>query len=258
VSAVLITLDAERHLERVLAALETCCSEIVILDSGSGDRTRKIAEGFGARWFESRFDGYGPQKKRAVALARHDWVLSIDADEILDRSAQRAIRAIRWDSEDPRRCWRIRRRPHIGSREIRHGHWAPDHVVRLFHRRHHDFDESVVHEAVRPGEPAATLPGSILHYSYGDAAEVFHTEYHRLKAGVFRRTGRRASGPVLALRAAAAFLSSYLLRRGFLDGRDGVVIALAAAVNAVVGLALASEDDPQSTGLKIDSVDETE
>jgi len=257
VSAVLITLDAERHLERVLGPLETCCSEIVILDSGSIDHTREIAMRFGVRWHEHPFDGYGPQKKRAVALASNDWVLSIDADEVLDKAAEGAVLSIDWSRQAPDGCWRVRRRPHIGDREIRHGHWNPDHVVRLFNRRRHDFDDAGIHESVRPTGPVRALPGSILHYSFADAAEVFRVDYHRLKAKQYRRQGRRASGPHLAIRALAAFLRSYLFRMGFLDGRDGVVVALGGAVNAVVGLALASDVELRSPDLKMDEVDET-
>lgn len=257
-TAVLITKDAERHLERVLGALQTCCSETVVLDSGSGDRTRDIAAAYGARWHEHPFDGYGPQKRRATELAGGDWVLSIDADEVLDAEAQRAIAEITWGDQDPTACWRIRRRPHIGEREIRHGHWVPDRVVRIFNRRHNGFNDAVVHESVSPTGQVHTLAGSILHYSYADAADVFRTDYHRFKAERYRRLGRSASGGGLAVRAAAAGLRSYLLRAGFLDGRDGVVAALAAAVNAVTGLALASEANSQSPDSKIDKVDESD
>jgi glycosyltransferase involved in cell wall biosynthesis len=242
VSAVLITRDAERHLGSVLAPLGIC-SEIVILDSGSHDRTREIARCAGARWFEHPFEGFGPQKRRAVALAEHDWVLSIDADELLDGDAVAGLGSIDWMAQDPATCWRLRRRPFIGRQEIRHGHWVPDFVIRIFNRRHHDFSDTVVHETVTPTGPVRTLPGSLLHYSYADMADLFGPEYHRLKAVRYRSEGRRAGGALLTVRAAAVFFKSYVLRRGFLDGRAGVVVALAGAVNAVVGLALAGEQD---------------
>lgn len=246
VSAVLITLDAERHLDAVLAAA-AACDEIVVLDSGSVDRTRAIAAAHGARWHEHPFDGFGPQKNRAVALARHDRILSLDADEVLDATARTAFEGVGWAAADPRACWRLRRRNFIGDHEIRHGHWGRDRVVRLFDRRFHGFTDVPVHESVMPSGPVYDLPGSLRHYSYSDAAALFRPGYHRRKAGRYRDRGRRASAPVLVARAGWAFVSGYLLRRGFLDGRLGVVVALASAVNAVVGLAMASGpagDDP--------------
>ena len=256
VSAVLITLDAERVLERVLRPLAVC-AEIVVVDSGSRDRTRAIALAHGALWHEHAFEGYGPQKRFAVDLARHDWVLSIDADEVLDERAASAIAGVDWNNQNPRACWRVRRRPFIGSREIRHGHWVPDRVVRLFHRRHHHFSDEPVHESVLPSGPVYDLPGSILHYCYRDLADVFRPDYHRLKASQYRRRGRRAGSPILAIRAAAAFLRSYLLRAGFLDGPAGVVVAVAAAASAVTGLAMASDVAPRSGGGLADRVDES-
>jgi glycosyltransferase involved in cell wall biosynthesis len=247
-SAVLITRDAERHLEQVLAPLEVC-AEILILDSGSQDRTRAIAAAHGAAWHEHAFEGYGPAKRRAVALAAFDWVLLIDGDEVLDERAAAALAAVDWAAADPRQCWSLRRRPFIGDREIRHGDWAPDWVVRVFHRRHHEVSADLVHESVRPSRPVRRLDGSLLHYTAADLAAVFRPDYYRLKAAVYRRRGRRTGAPMLALRAAAAFLRSYLLRAGFLDGAAGVVVAVAAAANAVTGLALAASEEASVPGL---------
>ena len=239
-SAVLITENAEDHLDRVLTALR-CCGEIVVLDSGSTDRTREIALEHGASWHERPFDGYGPQKRHAVVRASHDWILAVDADEVLDDEAAAAVMAIDWDRQNPSLCWRLRRRPFVGRREIRHGHWNPDWVVRLFHRGHHDFSSAPVHESVVPTGAVRTLPGSLIHYSYRDLGEVIRMDYHRLKADRYRAQGRNASGPTLAVRAMWSFFYSYFVRRGFLDGPAGVVVALAASVNAVMGLALADE-----------------
>ena len=95
-SAVLITRDAEEYLDRVLGALQ-CCGEIVVLDSGSTDRTREIALENGANWYQRQFDGYGSQKRHAVIRAAYDWILAIDADEVLDAEAGDALSAIDWD-----------------------------------------------------------------------------------------------------------------------------------------------------------------
>lgn len=244
----LITRNAERHLPKVLTAL-SACDETIVLDSGSADRTREIALACGARWHVHPFVGYGPQKRRAVALAANDWVLSVDADEVLDHGAVTAISGIDWGEVDPRTCWRIRRRTFIGDREIRHGHWKTDRPVRLFNRLVTGVTPAPVHESVRATSRIRDLPGSILHYSYDDLSEVIRLDYHRLKALRYRREERRAGGPLLALRAVWAGFHSYVLRLGFLEGGAGVVIALAAAVNASMGLAMASE--PELAGRRI-------
>lgn len=245
-SAVVITLNAEKWLESVLRPL-AMCNEILVLDSGSTDRTREIAGSFGAVWREHRFDGYGPQKRRAVEMARHDWILSIDADEVLGQETAQTIAATEWDREDPRKCWKIRRRPFVGRQEIRHGHWVPDPVVRLFNRKHNNFSAAPVHESVLPTGPIDTLPGAMDHHSYEDLAGLFRADYHRLKAAEYRRVGRRIPGTLnLSARAVWAFFYSLILKRGFLDGPAGVVIALSAAVNAVLALALAGESPSDS------------
>jgi glycosyltransferase involved in cell wall biosynthesis len=233
----------------VLGSLH-CCDEIVVLDSGSTDSTREIASEHRASWFERPFDGYGSQKRHAVVRARFDWILAVDADEVLDEEAGAAVTEIDWERQNPSLCWRLRRRPFVGRREILYGHWNPAWVVRLFHRGHHDFSSAPIHESVTPTAAVRTLPGSLVHYGYRDLGEIIRMDYHRLKADRYRDQGRRANGPTLAARATWAFFYSYVVRRGVLDGPAGVVVALAGAVNAVMGLALASEETDRRKGEK--------
>ncbi|RLB39172.1 MAG: glycosyltransferase family 2 protein [Deltaproteobacteria bacterium] len=242
VSAVVITKDAEAHLDQTLESL-AMCGEIIVLDSGSTDRTREIAARHGVQWYEHRFDGYGPQKCRAVELAGHDWILSIDADEVLDHGVVAAIAGMDWPAANLLTCWRIRRRTFVGDREITYGHWANERPVRLFNRLVTGFRPELVHESVRATTQVRDLPGALMHYSYADLSEVIRLDFHRLKAIRYRQASRRAGGVLLALRAAWAVFHSYILRAGCLEGGAGVVIALSAAVNATMGLAMASESE---------------
>ena len=241
ISAVLITLNAERHLPQVLTALAGC-SEIVILDSGSSDATQAIAVAHGAVFAQRAFDGYGPQKRAAVALAKNDWVLLIDADETVDAELSAAIASA--DLGDAQRAYRMRRRNFVGSQEVRHGIFGNEYVVRLFNRNVANISNDAVHEAVRGAGSIGDLPGSIMHASFSDGADLFlrMAKYARSKAATCRASGRRAGAPMLLLRAAWAFFRCYVLKGGFRDGRIGVLIALSTACDAVVGLAMASID----------------
>lgn len=244
ISVVLITRDAGEHLAKVLAALPEC-DEILVVDSGSSDDTIAIAEAFQARVIHQDFLGFGPQKRFAVSQARHDWVLCLDADEVLDAAAATAIGTA--DLSNPQVCWRIRRRTFIGAREVRYGHWHPDRCVRLFNRTVTTWSEDAVHESVPAAPVVRTLAGAIDHYSYRDYADVFRMGYQRTKAERYRAKGRRAGAILLLLRAWLAFMKSWLWRRGFLDGRAGVVVAISASVNAVVGLAIASDSPAEAS-----------
>ena len=247
ISVVIIVKSGERHLAEVLAAVRSC-AEVLVLDSGSTDRTLTIARAAGARIESQAFLGFGAQKNRAVALAKHDWILSLDADEVLDPTAQAAVAAL--DLSDPARCWRLRRRTFVGACELRHGH-LNDAPIRLFNRSVTRFSDSPVHESVQPcGERSPDiLAGAALHYSFRDAADLVQrgAAYARVKAAVYRECGRSASAPVLVLRAVAAFLKSYVLKAGCRDGRLGVVSAMSAAADAVTALAMASEPTEKTT-----------
>ena len=115
--------------------------------------------------------------------------------------------------------------------------------MRLFNRTATCFSESPVHESVTPRGPCATLGGSLAHYAFRDAADLVArgAGYARLKAALYRQQGRQASAPVLVARAGAAFLKSYVLKAGILDGRLGVVSALSAAIDASTAMAMASD-----------------
>ena len=132
ISAVIITLNGAARIGAVLESA-ALCDERLVLDSGSTDGTVALAVAAGARVHHQPFLGYGLQKQRAVDLAAHDWVLSLDDDEVLDDEARKAIRGL--DLSDPSACWSIRRRTFVGPQEICHGPWRRERVLRLFNRR---------------------------------------------------------------------------------------------------------------------------
>jgi glycosyltransferase involved in cell wall biosynthesis len=242
ISAVIITRDAAAHLAAVLASCDIS-AERLVLDSGSDDATEEIARRAGARVEHQPFLGYGPQKRRAVELATHDWILSLDADEILDDEARAAIASL--DLSDPSACWEIRRRTFVGGREILHGPWKSDRVLRLFNRTTAAFKPLAVHEEVEAGRQPARLPGSILHFSYDGLTGIIarSLRYAPLKAEVMRRKGQRASLWMLPVRGLSAFVGSYLLAGGWRDGAAGFVISVARVIDSTLPRALLLFDD---------------
>jgi glycosyltransferase involved in cell wall biosynthesis len=245
ISAVLIVHNGERHLDRVLSAVGFC-DEILVLDSGSTDRTREICATHNARVEHQPFLGYGPQKQRAVELAKHDWVLVIDDDEVIDYEAATTVQVL--DYADPTRAWRIRRRTYIGAREVRYGQWSPDYSLRLFNRTCAQFNDRLIHESVETSGEIRTLQGALHHFSYVDYADVFARcgSYARAKAVRYRDEGRRACAVPLIFRALWGFLRSYVAKQGFRDGAAGVVVAMSVALDAILGLALADQSSEEA------------
>lgn len=243
ISAVIIARDAAARIGDVLAALEMC-DERLVLDSGSTDETVALARAAGARVEHQPFLGYGPQKRRAVELATHDWILSLDADEVLDAEAQAACR--RLDLSDPAACWAVRRRTFVGRREIRHGVWRDERVLRLFNRTTAGFKAIAVHEEVQARRSPRLLAGSILHYSFADCRDVLlrSLRYAPLKAGVLRAKGEPVGAWMLPFRGIAAFVKSYILRSGWRDGGIGFVVALGRVIDSTLPRALLLADEP--------------
>lgn len=241
ISAVIIARDAARGIGATLASVDFC-AERLVLDSGSTDGTVEIARAAGARIEHQPFLGYGPQKCRAVELAAHDWILSLDADEMLDPVARAAVAAA--DRTDPAACYALRRRTYVGGREVRHGAWHDERVLRLFHRSTAAFKPIAVHEEVESARRPTLLAGAILHHAFTDCGDVVarSLRYAPLKAGLIRRKGQRVSGWTLPVRGLGAFLKSYVLRGGWRDGPTGFVIAVSRVLDSALPRALVLEE----------------
>lgn len=243
ISAVIIVKNGAAYLEQVITPLRQCCAEILVLDSGSTDETCAIAKRCEARVEQQDFLGYGPQKRHAVSLAKNDWILSIDADEIIDAECVEYIRTLKLDNK--REVFQIRRRNFIGDKEIRFGVWSPDWCLRLFNRQTTNFNEAMIHESVVSTGQVHKISGSIIHYSYRSPVDVFYrmSNYTRLKMNKYQQEGRRASAVVIAARAFWGFVRSYLFKQGYRDGALGIVVALSVAIDNVAALSGASIEE---------------
>jgi len=221
-SVVVITRDAAREIAECLASA-SFAAEALVVDSGSRDDTVTIARSCGARIVEHAWQGFGAQKNFAIAQARHDWVLCLDADERPSEALARSIAQVFARGEPDHRAYAIGRRNRFLGRWLAHGEGYPDWNIRLFDRRVARWNDEPVHERVQFHGPVARLQGDLLHYS-GESVDAYiakQNRYTTIQAEAMHARGEHASALRLFGSPAARFLRFYLLKLGFLDGAAG-------------------------------------
>ena len=224
-----VIIIAKNEAEAIRRCLDSVAwaDERIVLDSGSTDGTPDLARGCGAR-VETTVDwpGFGPQKNRALAFATGEWVLSLDADEWVTPELRAEIaRAIATASAA---AWRMPRSSSYCGRFMRHSGWWPDHVVRLFRRGAARFSDDLVHERLVVDGTTGTLSAPLMHEAIRDLADARAKmdTYSTASAEMLYRRGVRASTATAVLHGAWSFLRTYVLRAGFLDGREGFQLAV--------------------------------
>jgi len=263
-SVVIITFNEEANLARTLESVQPLIAEgkgeIIIVDSGSTDRTVEIAKSFGAKVFAEEWKGYAAQKNLAIDQAAGDWILSLDADEavdsdLIDALTGRANDSLPRASRSPDWCltmgqrgqteeflkgrpagFFVRRKNYFMGRWIRHGGFWPDPKLRLFRRGTGSFQDRAVHENIRVNGPTKAISyGAIIHHAYPTLSDYIDhmNRYASLAAEmvVAKQNGKvRFSIINIVLRPLATFLYNYFLRLGFVDGREGLLLHLYHAV----------------------------
>ncbi len=254
-SVVIITYNEEANIGRTLASVQPLVAdgkgEIIVVDSGSTDRTLEIAKSFGAKVFVEEWKGYAAQKNSAIEKASGDWILSLDADEEVDEELRGALRHyILGDTAHSVRdgvdvcqtsvlattvtALQIRRKNHFLGRWIRHGGFWPDPKLRLFRQGVGRFEERAVHETLQVTGNHRQFPiGALLHHSYPTLSDYIDhmNRYSSLGAEMAIAKGhRRFSLFIIAVRPVATFIYNYFFRLGFLDGREGLLLHLYHAV----------------------------
>lgn len=228
-SVVIITRNEAAKIADCLASV-AWADEVIVLDGSSSDQTVAIAEDLGAKVFsETEWLGFGIQKQRAVSHASHDWILSLDADERISDALREEIEQV---LRQPKHSgYFIPRLSSYCGAFIHHSGWRPDYVLRLFNKTQGGFNDAKVHEKVELTGSTERLRNDIIHYSFDDLETVLHkvNHYSTLGAEKMYAKGKRCGLGTALIKGWWAFMRTWVLQRGFLDGREGLMLALSNA-----------------------------
>lgn len=245
VTVTIITLNEEETLPKALKSVEWA-TEVIVVDSGSTDRTVEIAKSMGAKVTHNAWRGYGQQKNFAQSLATHDWILNIDADEVVSAELageiQTALTQVADQKLDASGFYFPRKTFYLG-RWIQHGGWYPNHLVRLADRRKAAWTEPNVHEELQVSGTVVGLKTPLHHYAFSSIQDQILTnlKFSKLGSQDLKKTGQKPSLIRLILKPIGKFIETYLIKRGFLDGLPGFIISVNAAHSMFLKYAYLSE-----------------
>jgi glycosyltransferase involved in cell wall biosynthesis len=229
ITATIITLNEERNIVRAIESLR-CADEILVVDSGSVDRTVELAKNLGARVIETGWLGYAAQKNWAAEQAAHDWILSLDADEALSEALEAEIWALKKSGPEFDAYTMPRLARYLG-RWILHSGWYPDRKIRLYRRGKAKWVGDFVHESVVPAGSLGHLKSNLLHFTCDSLSEHLKTldRYTTLAAQELAARHLKPKIARLICDPFWTFCKTYFLKLGFLDGLEGLIIAYMAA-----------------------------
>jgi len=227
ISAVIVTFNEEHNIERCLQSLQNVADEIVVVDSGSTDKTEEICICFGAKFVFQKWLGYGEQKNFANTLAQCDYILSLDADEALSDTLKKSILKVKGNNVAD--AYSMNRLTNFcGKKWIRHCGWYPDTKIRLWKKNRAEWSLDKVHEYLLLNAKTKThfLNGDILHYTCDTISEQVAKEnqYSDLMAKDKYEQGVKASIMKIIYKTIWRFVHSYFVRLGFLDGYYGFIV----------------------------------
>ncbi len=223
-SVTIITLNEERNLRECLESVRFA-DEIIVVDSGSRDLTLSIAKEFKAQVFQETWKGFAGQKNSAQDKALGPWILNIDADERVTEELRLEIQKVL--QEDSQAGFRMPRKNFFCGQWIRHGGWYPNYQLRLYRKEAGKFAPREVHEQVKVEGPVGTLIAPLDHYTYRSISDYIKRmdRYSELSARQYLKERRQISWPEILLRSWFTFIQMWILKRGFLDGANGLVLA---------------------------------
>jgi len=224
-TAIIPTFNEEVNIEAAIKSV-LFADEIIVIDSYSTDNTLAIAETYGVRILQRKFDNFSNQKNYAIELASHNWVVLLDADErIGDNLRDEIIDTL--SSEPKASAYWVYRRNYLLGREIKYSGWQNDKVVRLIERDFCRYNGKLVHEEITTDKNMAFLKEKLVHYTYKDFDSFINkkNKVARLQAEALAAKNKKATISKLLLKPTYRFINHYILRLGFLDGFQGFFIA---------------------------------
>ena len=235
ISCVLITFNEQENIRKTLKAVEWC-DEIIVVDSGSTDSTLEICKDFNCRIFHRDFDGYGTQKRFAVLKANNDWILSLDADEVVTENLKNEIMNELVSNEGNFTGYFLPRRLFFLGRKFNHGRESKDYQLRLFNKNYGSYTDDTVHEKVVVNGDVKKLKGELLHYSYSNIHQYFQkfNIYTTKAAEKLYKQGKKKSITVTVLSFPVYFTKNYFIYGNFLNGFQGFLWALFSSLYPVV------------------------
>jgi glycosyltransferase involved in cell wall biosynthesis len=228
ISAVVITFNEEKNIERCLRSLQGIADEVLVIDSFSKDKTAEISQSLGAKVVQNVFEGYSAQKNFGNNLAQHSWILSLDADEEISPELRQSLLQVK--AHCTADAYKFNRCIFYLGKWIRHGNSYPDCKVRLWDKKKGQWGGGSVHEILQMQANASEqkIAGDLYHYSYASVAAqaAQHSKYAALAAADMYAAGKRTSWKNLVINPLSNFVKGYLLKRGFLDGKQGFAMSM--------------------------------
>lgn len=255
ISLVIITLNEEDNIARCIQSVPWV-NEVIVVDSGSTDKTREVAESLGAKVYSQSFLGFRDQKQKATDLAKNDWVLSLDADEALSLGLSQEILKT-FDTTPIHDGYTMPRLSFHLGRWVKHGGWYPDRQLRFFNRTKAKWGGGHVHEKVSC-EVVGSFKNNLLHYVFKDLSDQVdaNNKYSTLGAQDLFDRKKKYSLIKQLLKPVSKFLETYVWKLGFLDGWPGFVISVGAAYSVFLKFSKLKELEMASQKLEIEKIRE--
>jgi len=227
ISVVLITFNEENKICKTIEAISSLTNDIIVIDSFSSDTTKATCEELGVTFIQQTWAGYGNQKNTGHAYAKHDWILSIDADEVVSSELLHELKLLTFSSE--KQVFNIPFKTYFCNTLIKYGGWNPQFHIRLFNKKVTEWDSLAVHETLKSSSDieVVTLKGTIHHYSYDSIEDYIakSEKYTDLFARRLKERGKKATFIKVTLSPVFTFIKEYFFKLGFLDGAMGFKIA---------------------------------